>query len=197
MEREHPQQIKDTLLDELTSLQNSITRQVVTTAGTSLKLGNEVSVELFVDTKPKNGPAYKSIFMPVRFKDARFLFTGDAYTDYEDKLLNSTHASSLPAHVLKITHHGSDGGTGANLVAHVRPRISVASSSKDPDHRLESAVRTRLEDGGKAKVFDTANAGGNNLSGDVIVRTDGVTRSLNGKTGILFEVETVVPGRFL
>lgn len=175
----YPTGLSETLLKQLDDMQNHITTVSVDETGATLKVGSDVHITMFVNGRYKPKPAYKSIFMAVKFKNARLLFTGDAYIKYENELLNSSYADHLPAHVLKITHHGSSGGTGDNFVDHVKPKISIASTSPDSDHRLEDDVRERLKKYGK--VYDTATVGG-----DIIVRTDGVTRELGNRKGILY-----------
>lgn len=142
---------------------------------------SQVQMLHFTDGRSKPKPAYKSIFTRVWYRSASFLFTGDAYEDYEDKLVAGPLGALLEVDVLKITHHGSDDGTGQAFVNAVDPRIAVASTAADPTHRLEPAVRTRL--GGNTEIRDTFTNGG-----DVIVRTDGQRRQSAGHTGVVYEV---------
>ena len=126
--------------------------------------------------------------MALKFRKASYLFTGDSKANYEKKMIASASAADLPSHVLKITHHGSESGTCPQFVQHVKPKIAVASTSPADDHRLEDVVRTNLAG---CKIFDTDTSGG-----DIIVRTDGKKRPINGTDGLLYEVEEVVPGLY-
>ncbi|MBI3853086.1 MAG: hypothetical protein HY298_22780 [Verrucomicrobia bacterium] len=157
---------------------------------TTFQLGSSVTVKPFTCPPSSHGTNYQSVFMAMKFRNARFLFTGDGYDEYEKHLLQSPNRADLPAHVLKITHHCSSGGSCQEFLDVVKPRIAVATSTTDADHRLEQDVRGRLAQ--YAEVFDTATA-----NGDVIVRTDGKLQAIEGKQGILFEVETISPGLYL
>lgn len=183
--------LKDTLIPHLKSASSGLIWKHVTQAGMNFTLGTDVQIKLFVNGPDKPKPPYKSIYMAVKFGDARFLFTGDSYIAYENVLLQSSHKTDLPAHVLKITHHGSKYGTGANFVTAVNPRIAVASCSKKKDHTLKPEVKQRLTKNRRCEVRDT-----NTEGGDVIVRTDGKSRTLGGNTGVLYEIQTTTPGAF-
>lgn len=186
----YPNWLQQTLIPELAALQDRLEVVHVGESAVLFSMGIDVRATLFADGRYKPTPAYRSVFMAMRFRGLRFLFTGDAYTDYEESLMASSHAQSLPAHFLKITHHGSSGGSGAPFLQKVRPLISYGSTSSDDSHELESDVRKRLKQFGE--VYDTATVGG-----DITLRVDGVPRVVDGKQGVLVEVERLAPGRFL
>ena len=144
----------------------------------------------FVDGRSKPGPEYKSISTLAWYGSASFLFTGDAYAEYEADLLASPVGGLLRADVLKVTHHGSEHGTSQPFVDAVLPRISVASTAADAGHRLENVIKARLEKVGE--VFDTFGRGG-----DVIVSTDGKASTRRTGTGVLYEVRVETPGWYL
>lgn len=144
----------------------------------------------FTNGRWKPRPVYKSIFTRVWYGSASFLFTGDADSEYEDDFLDGPLKAILVVDVLKITHHGSEHGTGQAFVNAVEPRIAVASSAPDPDHRLEQVVRNRL--GQNCEIRDTSTDGG-----DIIVTTDGMRRKFGGQTGVLYEVRIEQPGWFM
>lgn len=144
----------------------------------------------FTDGRWNPRPAYKSIFTRVWYGFASFLFTGDAYVDYEEGLMSGPLSDLLDVDILKITHHGSEHGTGQAFVDAVDPRIAVASTSQDPGHRLEPEVRDRLEQG--TEIFDTFTDGG-----DIIIRTDGQRRESGGQIGVVYEVRIERPGWFM
>ncbi len=174
--------LTDTLGERMDALSGSNRLEVVPVTASAAGRGlTDVEMIHFVDGRWKPRPAYKSIFTLVWYGWASFLFTGDAYTKYENTLLASPIGALIKADVLKITHHGSDGGTGPEIADAVQPRISLASTSEHASHRLEKEVRDRLNSYGK--VFDTYENGG-----DIIVRTDGRQRTSRGKPGVLYEV---------
>ena len=181
--------LKNTLVAELGRHNLAVVHVKGGNNPTTFRLASSVTAKLFTYPHSSHGTNYQSVFMAVKFRNARFLFTGDVYDEYEKHLLQSPNRDDLPAHVLKITHHGSSGGSCQEFVDHVKPRIAVASSTTDADHRLEQDVRGRLAR--YAEVFDTATA-----NGDVVVRTDGKLQTIEGKQGVLFEVETISPGLY-
>lgn len=143
-------------------------------------------------TAPYGAPEYQSVFLHLVRRNARLLFTGDAYCRYENKLLQAyTQEGVFAAHVLKATHHGSQDGTGKALAKAVGPRLAFASTEYDPDlpsdaqdHAWERASRRRLPR--SCRTFETY------LNGDVELQTDG--RGLEDGPGALFRVRTQLPG---
>lgn len=137
-------------------------------------------------------PKYWSVFLLLTYGKARFLFTGDAAKSYEETLLPRIESVADRIEVLKITHHGSSSGTSPHLVGRLRPSIAVASSDRDPDHRLEDDVRERLHAARVFSTYETWREDGRAeppRRGDLVLRTDGKRRKIRGVAGILFEVE--------
>lgn len=131
--------------------------------------------------------AYTSLFVHLRYHDARILFTGDSECDYETELLDMFGEEDFRADVLKITHHGSSSGTASSIVNAVKPGIAIASTGDDGGHRLERDTLDRL--GGRPgprRVFETL------VDGDIILRTDGFPY----RGGMLYQVECDPPGVF-
>ena len=166
-------------------------------AGAQLKVRRifrNTTLWMTVDGKWQPKPVYRSVFALVRYRRARILLTGDAYgldeagKRYEQKLLEK-HAGDgyfRPVDVLKVTHHGSEGGTGQPFVDAIRPKIAV-SSSGDPSHeghRFEEVTRDRLEDQPGTQEIRTTHE-----NGDIVIRTDGRIVNLGGRRGILYELE--------
>lgn len=133
-----------------------------------------------------------SLFVQLRYRDARLLFTGDAKCDYESDLLQTFGEDDFRADVLKVTHHGSSSGTAKRVVDAVRPGIAIASTANSGGHRLERDTLCRL--GGRPAqdrprtrhVFET------HVDGDIILRTDGRPY----QDGFLYQVEFDSPGHF-
>jgi competence protein ComEC len=131
--------------------------------------------------------AYTSIFLQLRFHQARLLFTGDSHCGYERDLLQSFGEADFRADVLKVTHHGSSSGTARRVVNAVKPGIAIASTAPDDGHRLERDTLQRLQSNApQRRIFETV------IDGDIILRTDG--GAYGG--GVLYQVELVAPGLF-
>jgi beta-lactamase superfamily II metal-dependent hydrolase len=143
---------------------------------------------MFTDGRWNPRLAYRSIVTSVHYRDASLLLTGGIYIRYEETLVaDPVTGPHLATNVLKITHHGSDHGTGTTFFERAAPFISVASRAGDAGQRLERAVKRRLRPYGV--VFDTYGAGRH-----ITVRTDGLQRLLGAHQGVLFEVELSLPG---
>ena len=180
--------LTDTLLARLNALGSGVIQQVVVQGIGQFPGPGGTTMIMFTDGRWKPRPAYKSIVASVHYREAHFLLTGDIYIRYEDTLVaDPATAPHLATNVLKITHHGSDHGTGTTFVEQAAPLISVASTAGDAGHRLERAVKRRLQPYGVA--FDTYGVGRH-----VTVRTDGLQRLLGVHQGVLFEVELSLPG---
>lgn len=133
-------------------------------------------IHLFVG---RGASVYTSLFAHLRYRDARFLFTGDSMCPYEIDLLGE-FGHDFRADVLKVTHHGSSSGTAQTVLRTIRPGVAIASSTEDADHRLERDVRRRLlARPARREVFETL------VHGDITVKTDGRL----SPSGILYSVE--------
>lgn len=173
-----------TLFKELKKLGSRFQPLVLHNAHREVTVSNGVNAHLFAGSGDR---AYTSVFLHLRYHDARLLFTGDAHCAYEQKLLAAFGEEDFRADVLKVTHHGSSSGTAKKVVARVKHGMAIASTAADEGHRLEKDTLKRLGGLGKPRrVFETL------VNGDIILRTDG------GKLGdgILYQVEFESPGRF-
>ena len=133
-------------------------------------------IHLFVG---RGASVYKSLFVNLRYRDARILFTGDSLCQYEIDLLRE-FGHDFRADVLKVTHHGSSSGTAQTVLRAIRPGVAIASAAEDDDHRLERDVRRRLRGRpARREVFETL------VHGDITVKTDGRL----SPSGILYSVE--------
>lgn len=137
-------------------------------------------------TKQEAKQAYWSVFTVMRFNQAVFLFTGDAEQSYEKKLVARLQQLVNRVHVLKVTHHGSSSGTSLNLVETLRPAIAFASTAEHHTHRLEKDVRARLQDAAIYTTYDKSRP--KHKEKDIIIRTDGTERTIDGAQGVMFEV---------
>ena len=130
--------------------------------------------------------AYWSVFTVLLFNHAVFLFTGDAHKGYEASLVPRLQQLVSRVHVLKVTHHGSSSGTSPDLVQTFRPAIAFASTDPHHTHRLEDDVRLRLGDAAIYTTHDPSRPV--HEEKDIVIRTDGRQRSIEGTQGIMFEV---------
>lgn len=171
---------------------NVVNEIALTNAHRELNISAGVTAHLFAGSG--DGP-YTSIFVQIRYRDARILFTGDAHCKYEIELLQAFGEQDFRGDVLKVTHHGSSSGTATSVVNAIRPGIAIVSTGDDSGHRLEQDTLNRL--GGHSgppgpgargirSVFETV------VDGDIILRTDGRPYI----SGLLYQVEFNSPGQF-
>lgn len=68
-----------------------------------------------------------SIVLKLTYKDVEYLFTGDASTKIEKKILNK----NIKADVLKVAHHGSTYSTSESFLEKVNPKYAFISCAKE------------------------------------------------------------------
>lgn len=104
-----------------------------------------------------------SVIAKVNYKNASYLFNGDAEKEREKELLSS--GADLKADVLKAGHHGSSTSSTADFIHAVKPKIAVISCGKDNDygHPSKKTLKT-LSD---AKVYRT------DRSGTIVISSNG------------------------
>lgn len=181
---EYPVWLKG-LQAELKKFKSQLGQVTLKDAHHKVTIGDDIEAHLFAGS---GAGVYTSIFLQLRFRKARLLFTGDAYCPYEKDLLAEFGEEHFHADVLKVTHHGSSGGTATLVVDVAGPGVVIASDADDTGHILEADTLDRL--GGRPgprKIFETV------LDGDIILRTDG---KKYGSKGILYHVECESPGLF-
>ena len=68
-----------------------------------------------------------SVILKLTYKRTSYLFTGDASSKVEKKIL----AKDIQADVLKVGHHGSKYSTSDSFLKRVNPKYAIISSGKD------------------------------------------------------------------
>ena len=107
---------------------------------------------------------YSAVLM-VRYRDTRFLFTGDAEAHSEGEMVRS--GVSLQADVLKVGHHGSRTSTTAAFLDAVGPGIAVIPCGRGNSYgHPHAGTLARLERAG-VQVFRT------DLQGHIVITSDG------------------------
>ena len=65
----------------------------------------------------------------LEYNNKKFLFTGDANSDIENRLVN-LYKEELKADVIKVAHHGSNDSSSFDFLKYVKPSIAVISVEK-------------------------------------------------------------------
>lgn len=119
-----------TYRDMINSLKSKNLKIHVAKEGVILDLGKDVVCEML----SPNRSNYEDLndYSPIiklKYKDNKFLFTGDAETLVEKDVLSKKY--DVSADVLKLGHHGSVSSTSADFLKNVNPKIAIATSGKD------------------------------------------------------------------
>lgn len=106
-----------------------------------------------------------SVALHFTYKNARFLFPGDIFSEAEESILKSGYV--FDANVLKVPHHGSRNSSTPPFLRYVRPEIAVISCGRhNVFHHPSLQTLKNLQHEG-ARVFRT------DIQGAVTVETDG------------------------
>lgn len=152
----------------------------IPSAGDTFTIG-DASVEIFACNTDPDDTNNTSIVLRIDHGKNSFLFTGDAETDTEKKILEN--GFDVDVDVLKVGHHGSETSSCYQFLRAVMPEYSVISCGKDNSygHPHEGPL-SRLRDTG-TRVFRT------DLQGTIICYSDG--EELKFETGKNYEIDTI------
>ncbi len=82
---------------------------------------------------------YYSLSMYIRAQGVSILAQGDLNSRYEGY-------TAMPADILKVSHHGSNGATGSDFLDIVRPRVSIISAKDGSSYLPGYSTLQRLRD---------------------------------------------------
>lgn len=133
-------------------------------AGDQFLLGS-ATVTFIGPVETGSDPNNSSLVVRIVYGDTSFLFTGDAESEEEQSILNSSTA--LGSTVLKVGHHGSDDSTTYPFLREVMPKYAVISVGEGNSygHPAENTL-IRLRDA-DVSVYRT------DLQGDIVCISDG------------------------
>lgn len=146
----------------LEEIKNQNVPMEIAMAGQIIDFGGGVKMEILYPAEDLVGKSVEnlndtSIVAKLIFGQTSFLFTGDAETEVEEKLISG--GADLKANVLKVGHHGSKNATSDNFLEKVQPSFAVISSGADNRFGHPNAmIIKRLENIG-AEIFRTDEEG--------------------------------------
>ncbi len=106
-----------------------------------------------------------SLVVMLKYRDVKFLFTGDIESAAESKILDDFEFK-LKADVLKVAHHGSNTSSIDSLMKNIQPHIAVISVGRNPFGHPHNETINRIKDVG-AKIYRT------DIDGAVTIKTNG------------------------
>lgn len=146
----------------LEEIKNQNVPMEIAMAGQIIDFGGGVKMEILYPAEDLVGKSVEnlndtSIVAKLIFGQTSFLFTGDAETEVEEKLISG--GADLKANVLKVGHHGSKNATSDNFLEKVQASFAVISSGADNRFGHPNAMTIkRLENIG-AEIFRTDEEG--------------------------------------
>ena len=114
-----------TFLDVLEAIEKKNMTYDVPNINQNFTLGNTLFQVIYTGNDKKN-LNNSSIILKATFKNTSYLFTGDATSEVEKKILNK----NIQATVLKVGHHGSKYSTTTDFLNKVNPKYAIISVGK-------------------------------------------------------------------
>jgi competence protein ComEC len=149
----------------------------VAEAGKTIDLDPDLQVLILSPPEERIGEDLNtnSIVLRMSYGNITFLFTGDAGTAAESKLLEGT--LPLQSTVLKVAHHGSADASSRDFIARIRPEAAIISVGKDNPygHPHRETLDTL-----SALVPATHRT---DRDGTILIRSDGTSYSVTTENG--------------
>ena len=124
-------------------------------------LGSAKCEVMAIDSENED-PNLTSIVIEVTFGNTKFLFTGDAEIENEEKRLWND------IDVLKVGHHGSSTSTGEDFMEQVKPEIALISVGEDNSYGHPHKETMELLEEYQLDIYRT------DIQGTIVVTSDGV-----------------------
>lgn len=129
---------------------------------------NDASIDvIYVDSNSKDAND-SSIVLKLTYGENSFLFTGDASTSVENKILNK----NIKSDVLKIGHHGSEYSTSDKFLDMVNPKYAIIEVGTDNIYKHPKQIILDRLNIRNIKTYRT------DLDGTIIVTTNGTSVSI-------------------
>ena len=152
---------------ELTLLNTLKTLKVKTEYAVNEKVYTfgDMKLTTFITEKPQTDKNEYSVVTKVEYKNASYLFMGDAGKTVEKEFIE--HKYPLKSDILKAGHHGSSKSSSSKFIKYVKPRYCVFSCGLDNDYGHPHSEVLQIMKKQKIDYFRT------DLQGTIIIGTDG------------------------
>ncbi|AFV25338.1 competence-like protein [Methanolobus psychrophilus R15] len=151
-------------------------------AGQAIDLDTSTTITVLNPGKLTGDLNDDSVILKLTYEDVSFLFTGDAETHAENKMI----AYDISSDILKVAHHGSRSSTSSDFLKKVNPDICIIMVGVDNRYgHPHQEIIDRLNLFG-CEVYRT------DLDGNIIIKTDGREYSIETQTsGLVFPLTTM------
>ena len=159
-----------TFLDLLNAIEEKNMTFDVPKINQSFTLGHTLFQVIYTGNDKKN-LNNSSIILKAKFKNTSYLFTGDATSEVEKKILNK----DIQATVLKVGHHGSKYSTTTDFLNKVNPKYAIISVGKNNSYNHPNQVTINKLEKKNIEIHRT------DQEGSIFLKSDGKTINITSK----------------
>ncbi len=159
-----------TFLDVLEAIEKKNMTYDVPNINQNFTLGNTLFQVIYTGNDKKN-LNNSSIILKATFKNTSYLFTGDATSEVEKKILNK----NIQATVLKVGHHGSKYSTTTDFLNKVNPKYAIISVGKNNSYNHPNQVTINKLEKKNIEIHRT------DQEGSIFLKSDGKTINITSK----------------
>lgn len=159
-----------TFLDVLEAIEKKNMTYDVPNINQNFTLGSILFQVIYTGNDKKN-LNNSSIVLKATFKNTSYLFTGDATSEVEKKILNK----NIQATVLKVGHHGSKYSTTTDFLNKVNPEYAIISVGKNNSYNHPNQVTINKLEKKNIEIHRT------DQEGSIFLKSDGKTINITSK----------------
>ena len=159
-----------TFLDVLEAIEKKNMTYDVPNINQNFTLGNTLFQVIYTGNDKKN-LNNSSIILKATFKNTSYLFTGDATSEVEKKILNK----NIQATVLKVGHHGSKYSTTTDFLNKVNPKYAIISVGKNNSYNHPNQVTINKLEKKNIEIHRT------DQEGSIFLKSDGKAINITSK----------------
>ena len=159
-----------TFLDVLNAMEEKNITFDVPNIGQNFALGHTLFQVMYTGSDKKN-LNNSSIILKANFKNTSYLFTGDATSEVEKKILSK----DIKATVLKVGHHGSKYSTTTEFLNKVNPKYAIISVGKNNSYNHPNQITIDKLTKKNIEIHRT------DQEGSIFLKSDGKTINITSK----------------
>lgn len=159
-----------TFLDALNAMEEKNMTFDVPNIGQNFTLGHTLFQVMYTGSDKKN-LNNSSIILKANFKNTSYLFTGDATSEVEKKILSK----DIKATVLKVGHHGSKYSTTTEFLNQVNPKYAIISVGKNNSYNHPNQITIDKLTKKNIEIHKT------DQEGSIFLKSDGKTINITSK----------------